>query len=47
MNLFLQVVPVANGTWKLSDPFEGRIDNGVVHGRGALDDKSSAMVNHT
>ncbi|KAI9556469.1 hypothetical protein GHT06_016257 [Daphnia sinensis] len=39
----LDVVPVANGTWKMADPFEGRIVDGVIYGRGALDDKSSVM----
>ncbi|KZS05783.1 putative Carboxypeptidase PM20D1 [Daphnia magna] len=39
----LDVVPVANGTWKVADPFEGRIIDGVIYGRGALDDKSSVM----
>ena len=40
----LDVVPVANGTWKVAEPFEGRIVDGVIYGRGALDDKSSVMV---
>ena len=40
----LDVVPVANGTWKVAQPFEGRILDGVIYGRGALDDKSSVMV---
>lgn len=40
----LDVVPVANGTWKVADPFEGRIIDGIIYGRGALDDKSSVMV---
>lgn len=40
----LDVVPVANGTWKVAEPFEGRIIDGVIYGRGALDDKSSVMV---
>ena len=40
----LDVVPVANGTWKVAQPFEGRIIDGVIYGRGALDDKSSVMV---
>ncbi|XP_046439795.1 N-fatty-acyl-amino acid synthase/hydrolase PM20D1-like [Daphnia pulex] len=39
----LDVVPVANGTWKMAEPFEGRIIDGVIYGRGALDDKSSVM----
>jgi acetylornithine deacetylase/succinyl-diaminopimelate desuccinylase-like protein len=41
----LDVVPDANGTWKVAEPFEGRIIDGVIYGRGALDDKSSVMVN--
>ena len=40
----LDVGPVANGTWKVAQPFEGRIIDGVIYGRGALDDKSSVMV---
>lgn len=40
----LDVVPVANGTWNVADPFEGAIIDGVIYGRGALDDKSSVMV---
>jgi acetylornithine deacetylase/succinyl-diaminopimelate desuccinylase-like protein len=40
----LDVVPVANGTWKIAQPFEGRIIDDVIYGRGALDDKSSVMV---
>ncbi len=42
----MDVVPVANGTWKMADPFEGSIIDGVIYGRGALDDKSSVMVSH-
>lgn len=40
----LDVVPVANGTWKLAEPFDGHIVDDVVYGRGALDDKCSVMV---
>ena len=38
----LDVVPV-DGNWT-AEPFEGGIIDGVVYGRGALDDKSSIMV---
>ena len=40
----LDVVPVSNDTWKLANPFDGSIIDGVIYGRGALDDKSSAVV---
>ena len=39
----LDVVPV-NGTWT-AEPFDGKIIDRVIYGRGALDDKSSVMVN--
>lgn len=38
----LDVVPVGEG-WK-REPFAGKIEEGVIYGRGALDDKSSVMV---
>ena len=38
----LDVVPV-NGTWT-AEPFDGKIIDRVMYGRGALDDKSSVMV---
>lgn len=40
----LDVVPAANGTWKVAEPFEGHIIDGVIYGRGALDDKRSVIV---
>lgn len=40
----LDVVPVSNETWKMAQPFEGKIVDGIIVGRGALDDKSSVMV---
>ena len=42
----MDVVPVANGTWKIAEPFAGSIIDGVIYGRGALDDKSSVMVSN-
>lgn len=43
----MDVVPAStNGTaWKY-DPFGGKIlDNNIIYGRGAIDDKQSVMVN--
>ncbi|GGO67396.1 peptidase M20 [Microbacterium nanhaiense] len=37
------VVPADSSEWG-EDPFSGRIENGVVHGRGALDDKGPLLV---
>ena len=37
------VVPASTDEWG-EDPFGGRIDNGAVHGRGALDDKGPLLV---
>jgi carboxypeptidase PM20D1 len=37
------VVPVAGQDWS-GDPFSGRIENGYVHGRGAIDDKGSLVA---
>ena len=37
------VVPVEGQSWH-DDPFSGRITDGLVHGRGALDDKGSLVA---
>jgi carboxypeptidase PM20D1 len=37
------VVPVAGQDWS-ADPFSGRIDDGWVHGRGAIDDKGALVA---
>jgi carboxypeptidase PM20D1 len=37
------VVPVAGQDWT-GDPFSGRIEDGAVHGRGAIDDKGSLVA---
>ena len=37
------VVPVAGQDWS-RDPFSGEIEDGVVHGRGAIDDKGSLVA---
>lgn len=37
------VVPVAGQEWS-RDPFSGVIEDGVVHGRGAIDDKGSLVA---
>ncbi|MCU1474315.1 M20/M25/M40 family metallo-hydrolase [Amnibacterium sp.] len=37
------VVPVADQRWT-ADPFAGRVDSGVVIGRGALDDKGALVA---
>ncbi|MCY7364827.1 MAG: M20/M25/M40 family metallo-hydrolase [Frankiaceae bacterium] len=37
------VVPVEGQDWR-DDPFSGRIADGLVHGRGALDDKGSLVA---
>lgn len=37
------VVPVAGQDWT-GDPFSGRIEDGYVHGRGAIDDKGSLVA---
>jgi carboxypeptidase PM20D1 len=37
------VVPVAGQDWT-DDPFSGRIEDGAVHGRGAIDDKGSLVA---
>lgn len=37
------VVPVAGQDWT-RDPFSGLIEDGVVHGRGAIDDKGSLVA---
>lgn len=39
----LDVVPVALQRWS-ADPFEGRIEEGAVIGRGALDDKGAVVA---
>ncbi|MFF1573876.1 M20/M25/M40 family metallo-hydrolase [Leifsonia sp. NPDC058292] len=38
------VVPAVEGHGWTHPPFEGRVDAGVVHGRGALDDKGPLIV---
>ncbi|MGY1711941.1 M20/M25/M40 family metallo-hydrolase [Geodermatophilus sp. SYSU D00758] len=37
------VVPVEGQAWS-GDPFSGRVADGVVHGRGAIDDKGSLVA---
>lgn len=37
------VVPVAGQDWS-RDPFSGAVEDGVVHGRGAIDDKGSLVA---
>jgi carboxypeptidase PM20D1 len=37
------VVPVAGQDWS-RDPFSGLIEGGVVHGRGAIDDKGALVA---
>jgi carboxypeptidase PM20D1 len=37
------VVPVAGQDWS-RDPFSGHIEDGVVHGRGAIDDKGTLVA---
>ena len=37
------VVPVADQPWR-EDPFGGRVEDGVLHGRGALDDKGPLVA---
>ncbi|MFD2092674.1 M20/M25/M40 family metallo-hydrolase [Blastococcus deserti] len=37
------VVPVAGQNWS-RDPFSGSIEDGVVHGRGAIDDKGALVA---
>ncbi|WP_199584735.1 M20/M25/M40 family metallo-hydrolase [Blastococcus sp. TF02A-30] len=37
------VVPVAGQDWS-RDPFSGLVEDGVVHGRGAIDDKGSLVA---
>jgi len=39
----MDVVPANEQTWSV-DPFAGIIRDGVIYGRGAIDDKHSVMV---
>lgn len=42
----MDVVPIAPGTMKdwEEDPFSGKVDNGFIWGRGAIDDKGSLIA---
>ena len=39
----LDVVPVGDG-WKITEPFNGKVVNGRVYGRGALDNKGPSVA---
>lgn len=40
----LDVVPVDRSHW-MTDPFSGEVKDGILHGRGALDDKAMVAAN--
>ena len=41
----IDVVPVEEESWDVP-PFEGRLVDGFIYGRGTLDDKHSLMVSY-
>ena len=41
----LDVVDASNASWEVP-PFEGRVQDGYLWGRGTIDDKNGVMVCH-
>ena len=40
----LDVVPAEEADWKITKPFEPKIENNKIYGRGAIDDKGPVMA---